>query len=108
MKNPVEFEEATIFKNVVLPTNYYLIDNKTHFTSTTKVSQICNDLIQTIGATGMKCGLIQMRNGYDLVGFYYYSPKYVSITLGTYGNSIYLIGLSNNKPYTRIISSTAP
>ena len=103
-----EYEDATIFKNVVLPGNYRTIDNKSDFTSTTKVSQICNDLAQAIGENGINCGLIKLQNGTDFVGFYYKYPKYVSITLGTYGNDIYLIGLINNNPYTRVIKSTTP
>ena len=108
MKSPAEYEETTIFKNVVLPTNYYTIDSKTNFTSTTKVTQICNDLENAIsGDAG--CGLIRLNNGLTFVGFYeVYGTGYVSITLGYYGPIIYLIGLANSTPYTRIITSTAP
>lgn len=102
-----EYEDTTIFKNVVLPTNYYLMDNKTDFTSTTKVNKICNDLKQAIGGD-VGCGLIRLKNGTNFIGFYEaVDAAHIAITLGCYGPIIYLIGLLNSTPYTRIIQSTA-
>lgn len=104
MKSPVEYEEATIFKNIVLPTNYYLIDNKTDFTSTTKVRQICNDLRQAIGGDGY-CGLVHLKNGMKFVGFYeVVDNKNMAITLSYYGNQIFLIGLNNNVEYSKTVT----
>lgn len=106
-KTPSEFDVITIFgKNILLPTNYYLIDSSTTF-STTKVIQICDDLKNALSPDTNVAGLIRLNNGATYVGFYeIVGSNYISITLSTYDGKIILIGIANNVAYSKTVTGT--